>query len=131
MTNYQEIADIIERRRIFLDDTISHYTTCNRSTKYDTGCIYAPAHANTAGCAIGRHLPIEVARELDCRDNTSIDESENFASVPVWMQQMGEEFLFNMQQLHDVSSHWDENGITESGMAWADRIRKKYINRNQ
>ena len=133
MTNYQEIVDIIARRRAFLDDTINYYNSKNRSmiSKPDgfERCLYLPAHDNTAGCAIGRHLPIELAKQLDLNElESSISNRKNFELIPTWMQEMGKDFLSFVQELHDGPAYWNENGISETGNEFVLLNKDKYIN---
>ena len=37
------------------------------------------------------------------------------------------QFWSDIQQIHDCSTHWDENGITGKGISFIESLRKKYI----
>lgn len=127
-TNYELITDITQRRLNFLNDTVAYYTSHDRSVKKDyynqRVCMYAPANDNTAGCAIGRHLPLELAQSLDSKTSTHV--IEVFEYLPNWMQEMGKEFLSEIQKLHDHDSNWTEKRLTDLGIRNMNLIRTSF-----
>lgn len=127
-TNYELITDIAQRRLNFLNDTVAYYTSHDRSVKKDyygqKVCTYAPADDNTAGCAIGRHLPLELARSLDSKTYKHV--IGVFEYLPNWMKEMGKGFLNEIQKLHDRDSNWTERGLTYSGIETVNLIRISY-----
>ena len=68
MNKYQAIANIKERRIVFLNDTVAHYNLKNRSVGKSGKCVYCPEDSNSEGCAIGRHLPRELAIRMDLNE---------------------------------------------------------------
>ncbi len=113
-------------REEFLLDEISHYNCENRSVM-DNGktCSYMPAHANTLGCAIGRHLEPELQVRLQ-RDDNSVGESETFDMLPDWMKELGGDFLLECQALHDTEHNWNSTGLTFGGKAKVNAIISEF-----
>ena len=129
MNKYEQIVDIFERRRVFLEDTVAHFNCLNRSDN-DRGCFYQPSHRNTAGCAIGRHLPISLAKELDSfHGSKSASRSWIFDRLPFWMQEMDRYFLQDVQMLHDHRSCWNQNGLSVAGNSKVESIYFQWIGR--
>jgi hypothetical protein len=86
VNKYKRINDISERRRVFAEDLVKFYNANNRSFIRDYACSYAPAHAGTPGCAIGRCLPVKLARRLDKLNyGTSIHAVMNQVTLPTWL----------------------------------------------
>jgi len=118
----------------FLLDMLAYYTVdpqARRNYVEDTGlstCKYAPLKETSEGCAIGRHLPLEVALEWDKVDILYCDEEEeeclHFESVyddinsaidlklikddrPPVLKELNSVFLTRIQSLHDNKTCWD------------------------
>lgn len=91
-------------RQEFLQDTINYYWgKPERKCTNNTGkCLYAPASDNTLGCAIGRHLPLELSKHLDSGNDTDVANPEIFDQLPDWMKALGIQFLTEVQSLHDT-----------------------------
>jgi hypothetical protein len=108
-----------EKRLAFLNDTLAYYEAdpVNRRNAAlgDTGCgnhaecTYAPQHAGTEGCAIGRHLPLELAKRLDYWSDSSVNNPIVFNRLPDALKELGKVFLGDMQHLHDRGPLWIEN----------------------
>lgn len=115
MNNYQAIKDIKERQLTFLKDTAAHYNLSNRGVRESVKgagsiCTYV------AGCAIGRHITDMKKREdFDASHRSAVGEKEIFNRLPKWMKEMGDDFLGDVQALHDEESNWDGDGINEKG----------------
>lgn len=105
----------------FLNKTIKHFNSTNRSidlTKNEIQCVYY--HPKFGGCAIGIHVPIDVRKKLDQVEpeeevGMSILNDEIFSMIPMKMQKLGQNFLSEIQSLHDIKMNWNENGLTEFG----------------
>jgi hypothetical protein len=100
----------------FLMETVNHYNLKNRGMNENGQCCYV------GGCAIGRHLPKELAKILDTFGNTSISNTEVFNLLPDNLKALGQSFLQSVQFLHDSSDFWDNTGLTDVG-----QIRVKLI----
>lgn len=74
-------------------------------------CQYAPSETSL-GCAIGRVIPIKLAKELDIKSN-GVATDTVFNKLPKWLQGFGQNFLIKLQTLHDSSyfSNSDEKRI--------------------
>lgn len=132
--NFEEIKDIKARRRAFIEDEAAFYNSKNRAVTLDAYnneiCVYTPTK-NSPGCAIGRHL------DRDCFViHGSVHggikillysyDKEIANSFPLWMQEMGADFLKECQGLHDLKNYWNENGLSEDGKIHLNLILGKY-----
>lgn len=83
-------------------------------------CSYNPPDSKplSKGCAIGMYLPVNLARKLDRLGSTAIEDVmvECPELLPKWLREMDVTFLQCIQTLHDDSSYWNEDGLTELGM---------------
>lgn len=129
MNKYRAIKNIKERQSQFLYDTIHHYNSNNRCVDDIGQCYYHPTSKNTKGCAIGRHLAKKLAKQMDngefgvpsMRSNPNI-----FERLPVWMKEMGRDFLMEVQSLHDGLPYWDGNGLSGAGLYQVDALKVKF-----
>lgn len=117
---YTAIADMQERRKAFLDDVASFYTSENRATS-GPHCLYQTTKTSP-GCAIGRCLPI------NGRPNKgTVNDPDVYKIIPAWMKEMdGEDFLASIQRLHDNPANWDSRGLTEKGDAMVTKLKQQY-----
>ena len=95
-----------ETRIDMLNDAIAYYWgKPERRCVNDIGnCVYyPPTGSQSEGCAIGRFLTPELARKLDnAEDNNSgVIYSNIFQQLPTWMKDLGQNFLKDLQILHD------------------------------
>ena len=129
VNKYKRIKNISERRRVFAEDLVHFYNLNNRSfsgQKYS--CLYAPAHAKTPGCAIGRCLPVKLGRRLDkLTFGSSIYAVMDQVTLPIWLTEMGINFLAACQNLHDDKDYWSETGLSVSGGRYYERVVKLLI----
>lgn len=128
MNQYEAITDIKQRQIKFLNDTVAHYRLSNRSVSSGgTRCLYLAKDDNTEGCAIGRHLPKELALRMDDRQfgNPGVWNNEAlFNELPVWMKEMGMKFLSEVQNLHDLEENWSDDGISEAGLLYVKILKE-------
>lgn len=106
-----------------LEETAKHYNSTNRSQDPESGrCSYFPPDdVESDGCAIGRLIE-DKSLCVDFEDDSLQD---IFYKLPEWLQELGMEFLDDLQGLHDVKEHWDEKGLTERGKERYESIKKK------
>lgn len=132
--NFAEIEDIKARRKAFIEDEASFYHSGNRAVMpYGDGkyrCVYTPTETSP-GCAIGRHLDRDcvIIRENLIGSIGTFLQSYNaylVNSTPLWMREMGSEFLQSCQTLHDEESFWDENGLSEAGKVRFNQILEEF-----
>jgi hypothetical protein len=119
---YSSIQNIPARRQAFVDDILGFYNIYNRSQIHGA-CVYSKT-STSPGCAIGRCLTPELAKKLDT-DNTPNVHDTTISSFfyagldsefPIWMVEMGREFLSACQRLHDNDDYWNETGPTEDAV---------------
>lgn len=128
-----------------LEDTIKYYSeNTDRRCISKKGCYYSPITVNkvgiSEGCAIGRHLDKDFALEIDKMDSdenflgdsgiTSVmyimlKDDENKSKFPDWMLTMNQDFLTEIQALHDDNLYWDKNGLTQEGFEYVKQIKNK------
>lgn len=110
---YQNIQDIKQRRKKFLEDIGGFYNFANRAMNESGRCVYYPTK-NSPGCAVGRWLPLEVV-ENSTLDGLPVVYSAVWNELPKWMKEMGEGFLLECQRLHDNKSYWNDKGLSIEG----------------
>lgn len=95
----------------FLLDTVKYYSRdTNRRCKKDR-CYYSPNSADkegiSEGCAIGRHLSPELQRKLDSLEDSGVAYEHIFQLLPSSLQELGQEFLADVQCFHDADRFWN------------------------
>ena len=106
-------------QREFLDNTVAHYTSKNRCVNEDGLCVYAST-STSEGCAIGRWMNPEIAKEID-KGAATVDINirevikEYPGCLPEFMNRYSVDFLMAVQRLHDDCEYWDERGLSQSG----------------
>lgn len=56
----------------------------------------------------------------------SVVSTKVFPNLPIWMQDLGEEFLKEVQMLHDSDDYWCIGGLSENGAKQYNNIAKRY-----
>lgn len=114
-----DINELSFQRVLFLGHTINFYHAKNRAIHPDNFCVYG-ALENSPGCAIGKHMMAENAKMLDgagCDISVSWIYSQGHKdTLPVWMQELGEQFLLKVQDIHDETYYWNDKGLSEHGI---------------
>lgn len=124
-------TEIKQRRLELLEETAAHFNSTNRSTNKDGGCNYYPVNSNSEGCAIGRKIADkEICKLLDSRGHY-IHRNDAFNLLPKELQELGQEFLKRLQNLHDSEGFWDEKGLTEAGLLYKDYMIKSFCSDKQ
>ncbi len=126
-------GSIQDRQKAFLEDTIKYFNSLNRCEKERENsksalCIYSAIDEVKTGCAIGRWLEPDLAKSLDDSEgySTAVDDYLIFNSLPEWMRNLDQKFLFEVQRLHDSSNFWNNSGISSDGETQANLIREKF-----
>lgn len=115
---------IKEKQLDFLNDTISHYNSSNRSL-IGSFCSYLPQTNKSLGCAIGRHVPDkELCKEFD--KIGSVNQNKVFNRLPSELKELGQIFLREIQILHDNANNWNETGLTPYGKDKEIYIKEKF-----
>ncbi len=92
----------------FLIETANHFNSNNRGVSEKGFCSY------TNGCAIGIHMDKRIAIFADRK--TTISEVINAGLMPRHLTQLRIEVLVKVQELHDINTYWDENGLSDQGL---------------
>lgn len=118
-------AELIKARRVLLRDTIRHFNSENRGySARKQCCVYS--HKCNGGCAIGRKIPQALAKRLD-RLGSGVGDDCIFDSLPPRLRRLGQDFLKNVQTLHDEENNWDTEGLTDHGRCAAKDIRQRFL----
>lgn len=111
----------------FLLDTLEYYCEdTSRRCEKDGRCRYHPSSlslSNSEGCAIGRHLPEDLALKFDSKGAVGVDRI--FDKLPNNLRSLGEKFLDSIQSLHDVDYNW--NVQDGKGLSTVGQNHLKYI----
>jgi hypothetical protein len=92
-------------REEVLQDTLNYFWgKPERKCKDENSgsCVYRPI-GESEGCAVGRHLSLKLANELDGGPFMGVGNAKVFKKLPKWMQALGQPFWVVMQFLHDNS----------------------------
>lgn len=117
-------------REEFLLDEIEYYSSNVKKRCINSiGCFYSSTNVGNSdiseGCAIGRHLEPELRKKIDeqfslsdilpAGESSSVRNDVIFNQLPEWMKELGQDFLVKCQRLHDLSTYWDESGLSPEG----------------
>ena len=108
------MTELQEKQLAFLEETAGFYSTNNRALNNTGDCVYISTD-KSPGCAIGRHIPAELAKNLDDAPFSGVSNDDIFNTLPYSLKELTKMFLMNIQDLHDTAWNWDEEGLTEAG----------------
>lgn len=108
------MTELQEKQLAFLEETAGFYNTDNRALSNTGDCVYVSTD-KSPGCAIGRHIPAELAKSLDDAPFSGINNDDIFNAIPDSLRELTKMFLMNIQDLHDTAWNWDEKGLTAAG----------------
>lgn len=113
-----------------IDETIKHYSNNPRAVnECGNNCVYLTEDGIT--CAHSRCLTDEARM-------TIVNEGRTTSTATVIIEKYGDEihkeqyrghnetFWRSIQRLHDLTSHWDENGLTKRGQDYVKYIKSIY-----
>lgn len=109
MNPFEQIPNIINRRRAFLEEMCAHYNSTNRAVNIVLDKCYYEKSETSRGCAIGAWCP-EVAYL-----SGSVVAPNIWDKLPKWMTEMGDDFLHACQVTHDYKHYWKRAGLSASG----------------
>ncbi len=129
----------IQKRQLkLLNETVAYYSVDkNRRCAGSGGCYYSPESVDKVGisdgCAIGRLLTPELRQVIDAMVrsrglgvNSYVDTEYIFMLLPKRLQSLGREFLRDLQRLHDASTYWLDNGMSDTGLQFVKKIKMSY-----
>lgn len=126
-----ELLSLIATKQIaFLDDTIGFYSEdpdkLRAHSKKAQGCVYT-AIEDSPGCAVGRHLPVDLA-DLAEQESYSIITLLKHKSCPKNLVELGQRYLSKVQNLHDNINNWNSLGISIVGLNSVKQFKEQIRN---
>ena|SRR5437899_12894836 len=126
------MTELQQKQLAFLEDTVKYYSedTSRRATVRQR-CRYITDDGRK--CAIGRHLPDNLCKDLQEIADTesgSVSNRNIFEKLPEDLKYLGVAFLEEMQGLHDRESEWGSQGLSKEGENTLMGIKRVY-NLNQ
>jgi len=124
--------ELQKKQLALLKDTIAYYSadTTKRCMINTSTCRYLGESLDkphSDGCAVGRLLTPELRLQFDRMfPDKTVHYKPLFNLLPQEVQAYGVDFLGDLQNLHDFSSYWDENGLSKDGLIRKDVIMSKY-----
>lgn len=120
-----------EQKLQLLDETIAYYSKGNKRCASSMGCRYSgkTVGIKTQGCAVGRLLKPALRIELD-KNSGIVTYSRIWEKLPKNIQSYGQDFLRQLQMLHDDASFWGIKGLSSGGEFFVKELRQK-INNNK
>ncbi len=119
------IEEIKLKRKELLDETASHFNSTNRSVEKGVSisvCIYSGV-----GCAIGRKIEDkELCKKLDWQIESAVSSDNTFQMLPENLKELGQDFLTELQNLHDAKGNWIESGLSDEGYQKYYKIIKEF-----
>jgi hypothetical protein len=120
-----------KNRQELFNNTITHFNSNNRAMNKSGSCRYRNGEGR--GCAIGREISDKLASRLDKGVHEGaiglthiVLHKLVFDSLPTRLKNMGGEFLYSLQLLHDESTNWCPSGLSPRGVVASKRIAKSY-----
>jgi len=118
-----------ETMQIMLQDVVDQFVVNPKSRGLKNGdCKYNPENAKISpGCAIGMYLDVETCKQLDyLGDINCIFSHEQQSLLPNWMVNLGQNFLFDVQNFHDGDYNFTKTGISQFGIVNLKCLCKQY-----
>lgn len=116
------------KQLVYLDEVKDHFNSSNRAAEITNGCQYQTEDGR--GCAIGFKIEDkELCKKLDTvADITSVSNKIVFDLLPLSLQEYGQLFLSHLQDLHDTSQYWNQDGLSERGKVFYNKIKLRIEN---
>jgi len=116
---------IQQRRMEILEWEKTNRNLTNRSQlDVGTSCHYSALIGKPFGCAVGRLLDEDLAEALDGMPESSVSRLDIFKILPQDVKDLGLPFLRELQTLHDIPSNWTDEGLSEEGMQFFEKMVK-------
>jgi len=109
------------RQKLF-SYTIKYFNLNNRSVHPNGKGLYSGK-----GCAIGKHIKDkQLCSKLDTIICSGLTESDIYRRLPTNLQKLGQDFLIDIQMLHDNRDNWTISGLSRSGIRKSVLIAQEY-----
>jgi hypothetical protein len=118
---------IKERRLEILKWERENRTSQNRAINQELTCIYS----GEIGCGVGRLIEDkDLCAKLDSSSDrcggSGVCLPSVFEQLPENVQELGQEFLMDLQALHDHGQHWTSNGLSNAGENFMNELEVKW-----
>lgn len=121
-------TELKHKRLTILDDTVKWFSVHPRAigtTAATKSCLYYKDE-NT-GCSVGRLIPDkELCKKLDDFAMSSVSSDDVFNLLPEQLKVLGQEFLAELQSIHDNDEFWVNGG----GLSDKGKLEYEYIKRS-
>ncbi len=114
-----------EKQLFYLNEVTKRFNLNNLSITDNGVCVYKSIN-ESGGCAVGFVLTENKSESLDAFGYSGVDSNDIFEELPIWLQNLSQEFLRELQQLHDDKDNWIEIGLSELGREKVEEIKLKY-----
>ena len=109
-----------------MEETIKHYNANNRCYNGER-CLYSPIEGKSEGCAVGRHIADkQLCKDLDAGKFANcfgISSNAVFEALPQELKDLGQDFLGDIQSLHDTATWWNATGLTYEGIVKVNKLK--------
>jgi hypothetical protein len=115
---------IKERRLEILKWERENRNTQNRAINEDLSCIYS----GEIGCGVGRLIEDkDLCAKLDnLGSGAGVCLDSVFRQLPENVQELNQEFLMDLQKLHDYGHHWNYDGLSDAGEDFMTALEVKW-----
>jgi len=128
------MSDLKSKRLAVLESTLNYFTISNRSvvrTMNRRTCQYAPIEGVSEGCAVGRLIKDkDLCKRLDDNGKDGMSATvvvDVWEQLPKSVQELGLQFLSELQILHDSDIFWCNEGLNKEGQKALARIKRNHI----
>ena len=116
--------ELQQKQLDFLEDTVKYYSEdISRRAVNNYSCRYRTNDGRK--CAIGRFIPDDLYNEKI--EEHSIGEIFKYEFIPDELKELGVNFLYDIQHLHDNDSNWERRGLSSEGEEWVYFIKNEII----
>ena len=113
-----------EKQLAVLEETVNHFNRNNRAVKLidkKYKCVYSPVEGISEGCAVGRLVKDKSLCDKFDERRLSVTSPHVYNLLPPEIQELGDGFLRDLQNLHDDEHNWNKTGLSSIG-------KNEYIN---
>ncbi len=128
-------------KKQIIEETAAAYTDSTTALDCDSAsCLYLTSDGRK--CAVGRMLTEEGLEVFEGKNGLGFNASSfkekckerNFPFTELYKEEYrghSGEFLDELQQLHDLSAHWDEKGLTDDGYIYKNYLLDRWVRRKK
>lgn len=119
------IPKLPKTRQELLDNVVGYYNSERRAND-GASCSYHTKDGRR--CAVGISVTLRQAKILqENYRGCTVWKDDVFDALPERLKDMGKDFLYAVQKLHDGDPFWDKNGLTEEGKKKVKKICDEWV----